>query len=69
MISLSFLATIVVGVIVAGLIFGLLWWLIDFCKLPEPFARIAKVILAIAAVLLLIGLLISLATGQALFKP
>jgi uncharacterized membrane protein YedE/YeeE len=50
----------VVYLIVAGLIFGLLWWLIDYCGLPAPIAKIAKIIVAVMIVLVLIGVLLSL---------
>jgi hypothetical protein len=53
---LSFVLTIVV----IGLVFWLLLWLIDFVGLPEPFNKVAKVILAVVAVLLLINFLLGL---------
>ena len=40
-----------------GLIFWLLWWLIDYVKIPEPFSKVARVILAVIAVILLIRLI------------
>jgi hypothetical protein len=40
-----------------GLIFWLLWWLIDYVKIPEPFSKVARVILAVIAVVLLIRLI------------
>lgn len=51
-----------------GLICGLLWWLIDFCKIPEPFNRVAKVIVAVAAVVLLINLIMSVFGGEPFIK-
>jgi len=60
MLSLESLVMFVIYLIVAGLIFGLLIWLIDFCGTPEPFRRIARVVLAIFAVLVVIGALLSL---------
>jgi len=50
-----------VWLIIAGLIFWLLLWLIDCVRIPEPFNKAAKVILAVAAVIFLIGFLMSLA--------
>ena len=58
-ISGSTLVNAVIWVIVAGVIFGLLFWLIDYVKVPEPFNRIAKVICAIVAVILLINALLT----------
>lgn len=69
MISLSGMVMILVWIIVAGLIFGLLWWLIGYCGLPEPFNKLARIVLAIVAVLFLIGILLSLVNGQPLFRP
>jgi hypothetical protein len=37
--------------------------------LPEPFAKVARVILAIVAVMICIGFLLSLMGGPALFVP
>lgn len=64
MIPLAGLVSVVVTLIVAGLIFWLLNWLIGYCGVPEPFNKIAKVILAIFAVLVVIGVLLSLVGGQ-----
>jgi hypothetical protein len=44
-----------------GLIFWLLFWLINYVALPEPFAKVAKVILALAAVVLLINVILTIA--------
>ncbi len=68
MISLTAIIYIVIFLIVAGLIFGLLWWLIAYCGLPAPFDKVARVVLAIAAVLVIIGALLSL-VGIQIFKP
>lgn len=69
MISLSGAVTVVVYLLVAGLVFGLLFWLVGYCGLPEPFNKVARVILAVLAVLVLIGLLLSLVSGQPIFRP
>lgn len=54
---------LVIYLVVFGLIFWLLWWLIDFVKVPEPFNKVARVVLAILAVLVVInGLLMLLGT-------
>lgn len=50
-----------VWLICIGLVFGLLLWLIAYVALPEPFAKAARVILAVAAVIVLINVLLSLA--------
>jgi len=67
--SLQGLVTVVVYLIVAGLIMWLLWWLVDYVGLPEPFNKVARVILAILAVLVVIGILLSLVGGTPIFRP
>ncbi len=69
MISLSGAVVLVVYLIVAGLIFWLLHWLIGYINPPEPFNKIATVVLAIIAVLVVIGILLSMVGGQPLFRP
>lgn len=51
----------VIWLIIAGLIFWLLNWLISYVGIGEPFSKIAKVIIAIAAVLICINALMTLA--------
>lgn len=46
--------------IVIGVVFGLLWWLITYCALPAPFDKVARVVLAVAAVIILIGVLLGM---------
>lgn len=69
MISIQAAVTIILYLIVGGIIFGLLWWLIHRIKLFEPFMQVAEAILLILAVFAVIGILISLLTGQQLFRP
>ncbi len=66
---------VVIYLIVAALVFALLYWLITFIgsKLPGnvggPFVMVGQIFLAVCAVLLLIFLLLSFVNGQPLFKP
>jgi hypothetical protein len=46
--------------VVAGLILWLLWWFIGYVGLPEPFNKVARVIIALVAVVFLIGLLLNI---------
>jgi hypothetical protein len=69
MISLSTIVSVIIWLIVVGLVFWLLLWLIGYVGLPEPFNKIAHVVLAIAAVLILIAVILSLAGGQPVFRP
>ena len=48
----------VVWLVGIGLIAWLLWWLIDFAGIPVPFSKVAKVIVALVAVILLIRIVI-----------
>ena len=48
-------------VIIVGVCFGLLWWLVSYIALPAPFDKVARVILAVAAVIILIGVLLGMA--------
>lgn len=54
------LLSLVIQLVVAGLIFYLLLWLIGFVGLPDPFARVSKVILAVVAVVWICNLLLGL---------
>jgi len=67
-ISLSAMVTVIVYLIVAGLVFWLLWWLVGYVGLPEPFRKVANVVLAVAAVIVIIGILLSLVSGQQVFR-
>lgn len=59
-ISDSAIVSTIVRVIVLGMICWLLWWLIDYVKIPEPFNKFARVLIAVLAVVLLISLLLNL---------
>jgi hypothetical protein len=53
---------IVIRIIIVGVVAGLLWWLVDFATPPLPaiFNKVAKIIIAILAVIYLINLLLGL---------
>lgn len=51
------LLSLLVTIVVVGLIFWLIWWFLGQVGLPEPFGKVASVILALAASIFLIGLL------------
>jgi hypothetical protein len=50
----------VIYIVVIGCIFWLLTWLIDYVGLPEPFHRIARIIIAVVAVIIVLLLLLRL---------
>lgn len=56
----------VIVIVVAGLICWLLWWFIGFCGLPEPFNKIARIVIALVALVFLINALLGF-TGHPLF--
>jgi uncharacterized membrane protein len=62
-ISLEMVVKVVIYLIVAGAIFGLLYWLIGYCErefpMVQPFAKVARILLMIFAVLIVIALLLS----------
>lgn len=72
MISISTVVSVVVFILIAGAVFALLAYLIDYVgrKYPrmEPFTRAAHVVLVVLGVLVLIGVLLSLA-GYPVFRP
>ena len=51
------LLNLLVTVIILGLVFYLLWWLLGVIGLPAPFNKVATVLLALAAVVILLGML------------
>jgi hypothetical protein len=70
--DLSFVVWLVVYLLVAGAVFGLLFFLIDYVTRQFPsepmqlFGKVAKVGLVILAVLVLIGILVSTISGGSL---
>ena len=67
MIEASALVTFLIWLIVAGAIFWLLNWLIDYVAVPDPFRKIAKIVLAVVAVVIVINALLML-VGTPLFR-
>ncbi len=54
---------LLVTVIVVGLVCYLLWWLIGYIGLPEPFDKVARVIIALIAVVVLLDIVFGLGLG------
>lgn len=67
MIDLRRVVRFVILLIVAAVVFWLLFFLVDYIGLPQPFDRVAHVGLMVAAVLVLIGLILD-AAGYDVFK-
>ena len=73
MISITAAVTAIVTLLVAAVIFYLFDWLIGYVgrqfESAEPFVKVARIVLAILAVLVCIGILLSLVSGIPLFRP
>lgn len=67
MIAASSLLSLLIYVVVIGLILYLCWWGLARIGLPEPFNKIATVILVLITVVVLINLLMGF-TGTPLFN-
>lgn len=58
--SLDGLVTLLIYIVVLGLIFWLLWWFIGFVGLPEPFNKVARVVIGLVAFILMLYVLVGL---------
>ena len=67
MIAGSALLSLLVTLVIVGLIAWVLWWFVGYVGLPEPFAKVANVIIALVVVVFLIDTLLSL-SGSHLFR-
>lgn len=66
-ISGSSLVSLVIWLIAIGVIVWLLLWLIAYVGIPEPFNKVAKVIIMVVAVILLINVILGL-VGEPFIK-
>jgi len=48
---------LLVTVVILGVVFYVLWWLVGVIGLPEPFNKVAMVLIALIAVVILLSLL------------
>lgn len=55
------LVELVIYIVVLGAVVWLLLWLIDYVPIPEPFHRVARVVVVVVGVLILILLLLQFA--------
>jgi hypothetical protein len=67
MVSITALMSLLIGLVIGGLIVYLCIWFIGWVGLPEPFAKVAKVIIGLVALVFLVNLLLGLG-GHALFR-
>jgi len=56
--AISGLLGLIIWILIVGLIFAVLWWVVNTVGLPAPFAMVARAILVILAVIVLIYLLL-----------
>lgn len=59
-VSVEGLISLLIYLVVIGLIFWLIWWFIGTVGLPEPFNKVARVIIALIAFILLLYLLLGI---------
>lgn len=59
-VSIEGLIALLIWLVVMGLIFWLLWWFVGFVALPEPFNKVARVIIGLVAFIILVYLLLGI---------
>jgi len=56
-----------IHLIIYIIILGVIWWLLDYLisalPVPEPFAKVARILLVVVAVLIIVMLLLNLVGG------
>jgi hypothetical protein len=60
MITLGTLVSVVIFFLIVGLVVWLLLWLIDYVPVPQPFNRVARIVIVVLAVLLVISKLLQI---------
>lgn len=58
--SVEGLIMLLIWLVVMGLIFWLLWWFLGYVGLPEPFNKVARVLIGLIAFVILIYLLLGI---------
>lgn len=58
--DIAALLNVVVVLVVVGLIFWLIWWFIGFVGIPEPFNKVARVIVGLVALIFAVSILLQL---------
>lgn len=54
------LVNALIWLVIVGIICWLIWWFISYIGLPEPFNKVARVLVALIAVVFLINALLTL---------
>ena len=63
----SSLLSMIVTLVVAGLIFWLVLWFVDYVGVPQPFNKVIKVVVGLVVFIFLVNLLLGL-SGTPLFR-
>lgn len=61
------LLSLLVQLVIAGLIFWLVWWFVNYIAPPEPFNKVIRVILGLVVLIYLINVLLGL-SGRPLLR-
>jgi hypothetical protein len=59
---------LLVQIVIAGLIFWLIWWFLSYVGIPEPFNKVIRVILGLIVLIYLINVLLSLSGSTPLIR-
>lgn len=59
-VSIEGLVSLLIWLVVVGMILWLCWWFIGYIGLPEPFAKVAHVIIGLFAFIILLYLLLGI---------
>ena len=58
--DINTLLSFVIYLVVVGLIFWCIWWFIGYVGVPEPFNKVIRVVMGLVALIIVVGLLLSL---------
>lgn len=64
----SSLMHILLQIIIVAVVCWLLWWLIGYAGLPQPFDKVCRILIAVVAVFFLINLMLGLGGGTPLVR-
>ncbi len=62
------LLSLLIYIVLLGLGFYLLWWFLGVVALPEPFAKVAQVLIGLFAIIILFSLIFGLMPMPPLLK-
>ncbi len=48
------LLSVVIYLVIAGLLFWLIWWFVGYVGIPEPFNKVIRVVIGLAALVFLL---------------